>query len=114
MKIPHTLKHLEVDEVINQLLLGISEGDPSSYGSENNFYFLVGWEGGDYTGATWEDQHVVMKDRTASSCPQLVKYLLYRKLELALRDRKPLLPIYDLFSKYFPVPPLKIKDTPLS
>jgi len=53
MKIPHSLKHQEVDDIINQLLLGISKGQHKAYGSENNFYFLVGWEGGDYTGATW-------------------------------------------------------------
>ena len=61
------------------LLMGTYEPDKWCYGSENNFYFLVVWEGGDYTGATWEDQHIILKD-SISTCPQLVKYLLYRKL----------------------------------
>lgn len=80
MKIPQNLKHLDIDDIINQLLLGICENETGSYGSDNNFYFLVGWEGGDYAGATWEDQHIIFKDNNISSCPQLVRYLLYRKL----------------------------------
>ena len=40
----------------------------------------------------------------------MVKYLLYRKLELALKDKKPLSPIHDLFAKYFPPSSLKPQE----
>ena len=32
----------------------------------------------------------------------MVKYLLYRKLEIAIRDKKPLMPIHSLFKKFLP------------
>lgn len=51
MKIPVHYKSTELDEVLNQVLLGPVE--ESTYGSDQNFYFLVLWEGGDYTAATW-------------------------------------------------------------
>lgn len=59
MKIPLRYKSTELDEILNQVLLGSVE--ESTYGSDQNFYFLVLWEGGDYTAATWEDQSVIMK-----------------------------------------------------
>lgn len=60
MKIPIKYKNTELDEIINQVLLGPVEY--SSYGSEKNFYFLVLWEGGDYAAATWEDQSIILKE----------------------------------------------------
>jgi hypothetical protein len=114
MKIPQKYKGWDFDEIINQLLMGTIDESQPYYGSEHNFYFLVVWEGSDYTAATWEDQTIIFKDQGTTACPQLVKYLLYRKLELTLRDKKPLQPIYELFNKYFPTPQLKEKEPPFN
>ena len=70
------------------------------------------WEGGDFSGATWEDQTIVFKQAQINQFPQLIKYLLFRKLELALIEKRSLQPIFSLFSKYFPLQS-KIKDSPL-
>ena len=104
----------ELDGVVNQLLMGGLEQDNPFYGSEDNFYFLVVWEGNDYTWATWEDQHVIFKDKNITDCLQLTKYLLYRKLESVLQSKKQIQPVYQLFAKYFPLlSQSKLKELPL-
>jgi hypothetical protein len=41
----------------------------------------------------------------------LIKYFLYRKLELALRDKKPIHPVQQLLQKYFPLSQIKVKSS---
>ena len=47
------------------------------------------WEGSDFTRATWEDEAVLWSSHgeVRSACLPLTKYLLYRKLEYALKHK---------------------------
>jgi hypothetical protein len=107
IKFPPHIKREDYEQTIDQLL---EKGFNSSpYGKAENFFCLVVWEGRDLSGATWEDQNVVaIHNANNTNCRQLAKYLLFRKLEMAARDKKSLLPVNALLDHYIPNPPVRL------
>jgi hypothetical protein len=107
MKFPSQIKREDYDEILGHLLAGGFERTP--YGRTENFFCLLVWEGRDHSGATWEDQNVVsIHNANNASCRQLAKYLLFRKAEIALREKRPLSEVRELFDQHVPNPPVRL------
>jgi hypothetical protein len=107
MKFPPQFKPEEYFDVISGLLNNGFSTSP--YGRGENFYCLVVWEGKDLSGATWEDQNVVsIHNANNASCRQMAKYLLYRKLEMTIREKKPLEGVYGAFDRLLPNAALRL------
>lgn len=105
MRMPAEQKE-DYDFALSRLLIGCMPD--ADYGSEGSYYFLVIWEGKDLTCATWEDQAVIKINASNNpNCRQLSKFLLYRRLEVSLRDKRSLTNCYLLFDSYLPSPPFR-------